>query len=281
VRSVVEHYLQAHTDFDTNTLARLRHPSWYADWPQSGERIPNHDADVAIHRNYDHYPAHTLRRAVESTQSRVTTSPFHNLVRATEFGSWVVVEMQLDYGDEGVWDSVNVVEMAEGLILRETNYFCRPFDPPSWRSQWVTLAPPQKWETRVVETGNPFVEEQCRHALIDYYSAGAEGYQDAASRLYHPDVQVVWLQSGELVSGIDDLVAISTHHPSPPTAAVKRICVVGTWTVAEVALDYGGERWFEVALMQFRDEKVARAEMYFAQTFEPPPERRQWTVPIP
>ena len=38
------------TPFDA--MKTMRHPDWYEDWPQSGERIPSHEAYQAIHENF-------------------------------------------------------------------------------------------------------------------------------------------------------------------------------------------------------------------------------------
>ena len=49
-------YAKAMAVRDFETLRRYRAPGWTTDWPQSGERIPNHEADVAIHADYPGYP---------------------------------------------------------------------------------------------------------------------------------------------------------------------------------------------------------------------------------
>jgi hypothetical protein len=51
----VERYWRAQDPYDPATLADVRHPLWSADWPQSNERVPSHDADVAIHTGYPDY----------------------------------------------------------------------------------------------------------------------------------------------------------------------------------------------------------------------------------
>jgi hypothetical protein len=40
----------AHNDFDA--MHTLRHPDWHEDWPQSGERIPSHEAYRKIHQDF-------------------------------------------------------------------------------------------------------------------------------------------------------------------------------------------------------------------------------------
>jgi hypothetical protein len=65
----VERYWRAQDPYDPATLADIRHPLWSADWPQSNERVPSHDADVAIHTGYPDYPAHSLSRLAGSDEA--------------------------------------------------------------------------------------------------------------------------------------------------------------------------------------------------------------------
>jgi hypothetical protein len=32
---------------------------------------------------------------------------------------------------------VNVIELRDGKVVRETDYFAQPFQAPQWRAQWV------------------------------------------------------------------------------------------------------------------------------------------------
>ena len=34
-------------------------------------------------------------------------------------------------------DSTSIMEFQNGSVIRETQYFCEPFEAPAWRSQWV------------------------------------------------------------------------------------------------------------------------------------------------
>ena len=90
------------------------------DWPQSGEVIRGKANIIAINRNYPGLPTATVRRR-----------------RAA--GPLVVTEVDLDYGGK-VYQAISVVEIQEGKIVRETEYFAEPFDAPQWRSQWVERA---------------------------------------------------------------------------------------------------------------------------------------------
>ena len=47
-RQLIESYIRAQDPYDPDRLGELRHEDWYADWPQTGERIPNHLSDAEI-----------------------------------------------------------------------------------------------------------------------------------------------------------------------------------------------------------------------------------------
>ncbi len=46
------------------------------------------------------------------------------------------MEAKSDYGGS-ISNVVNVIELRDGKILRETRYYSDPFEAPAWRAQWV------------------------------------------------------------------------------------------------------------------------------------------------
>jgi ketosteroid isomerase-like protein len=90
------------------------------DWPQSGERITGRQHCLAIYRNY---PGGSPR-----------LTPW----RITGGGDAWTVESRMRYGDKPV-DGIHIFEFRDGRIVRETDYWADPFDPPAWRSEWVTI----------------------------------------------------------------------------------------------------------------------------------------------
>jgi hypothetical protein len=98
----------------------LRHEDYIMEMPQSGERIKGRDNMRAFQQAYpEHAPPPTIRLR------RV-------LVRD---GLWVA-EGVSDY-DGRIFHLVNIIELRDGRILRETRYYSDPFEAPPWRAQWV------------------------------------------------------------------------------------------------------------------------------------------------
>jgi hypothetical protein len=98
------------------------------EWPQSGERIRGRDNALAINTNYPSMPGgHT---------------PHASLRRVLEPGEAWVIEGTIDYGDGVPVSSVSIVEMRDGKVVRQTDYFANPFPAPEWRRQWVERMEP-------------------------------------------------------------------------------------------------------------------------------------------
>jgi hypothetical protein len=115
-------------EFLAQQLARLsageeyeiRHADFVMEMPQSGERIRGRDNMRAFQ---EAFPANTPPPSVRLRRV---------LVRD---GLWVV-EGVSDYGGR-IYNVVNVIELRDGKILRETRYYADPFEAPAWRTEWV------------------------------------------------------------------------------------------------------------------------------------------------
>jgi ketosteroid isomerase-like protein len=104
---------------DWHAAADLLHDDYVQEWPQSGERIVGRDNALAINKNFPGgLPKMSFRRTVGA-------------------GDLAVLETELRYADGSVYQGISVLELREGKVLRETDYFAQPFEAPQWRAQWV------------------------------------------------------------------------------------------------------------------------------------------------
>ena len=93
------------------------------EWPQSRERIEGPDDALAINRNFPGgMPTMTFRRATGS-------------------GEVVVLEVDLYYPDGSRYQGVSVMQVHDGKVVKEVDYFAQPFEAPQWRAQWVKRMP--------------------------------------------------------------------------------------------------------------------------------------------
>lgn len=139
-RAVVERYFKAYPS-DWETMARLRHADFVEDWPQSGERIEGHENYRAIHENY---PGGTPGLAIDrvvGTEDRLVMTPLFTPVRIVGMGDTFIVEARAGYAGGASNFVVTVVELKDGKVHRQRTYFAAPFEPPDWRSGWVTRIP--------------------------------------------------------------------------------------------------------------------------------------------
>jgi ketosteroid isomerase-like protein len=116
---VGERLWQAFDDGDWDGAGDLMHDDFVQEWPQSGERIVGRDNAIAINRDFPGgLPTMTIRRTLGA-------------------GDLEILEVELTYADGSRYFGVSVMELRDGKVVRETDYFAEPFPAPEWRSQWV------------------------------------------------------------------------------------------------------------------------------------------------
>jgi predicted SnoaL-like aldol condensation-catalyzing enzyme len=104
---------------DWETASRYLHDDYVQEWPQSGERIVGRDNAIAINQNFPGgLPTMRFRRTLAG-------------------GDLAVLELELTYADGSRYLGVSVIELRDGKIAKETDYFAQPFQAPQWRAQWV------------------------------------------------------------------------------------------------------------------------------------------------
>src|SRR5512145_1541999 len=92
---------------------------------------------------------------------------------------------------------------------------------------------------------------------------------------YHDDVVVEFPQSGERISGKHNIYELRKNYPTKTGYKILKVRGGGILWVTELIVTYDGRPVNGVAIMEFRDNKVARETLYFADPFEPPEWRSQ------
>jgi hypothetical protein len=96
----------------------------------------------------------------------------------------------------------------------------------------------------------------------------------------HPEFVADIPQSGERFANRDAMREMQRAFPGPPTIELTRVVGDGDVWVVEAKSDYGGDKYFAVMVVEFRDGLVVRETRYYTQAFEAPDWRAQWVVPI-
>jgi ketosteroid isomerase-like protein len=117
---VVERLIQCINERRIEVMDELFHEDAIMHWPQSGEQVIGGDNRRAIYGAFPQLPTITARRMLSA-------------------GDLVIAEASLDYAGP-VFETVFIFELRDGKIARETAYWSEPFEPPAWRSEWVTVA---------------------------------------------------------------------------------------------------------------------------------------------
>jgi ketosteroid isomerase-like protein len=120
------------------------------------------------------------------------------------------------------------------------------------------------------------VDEENRKVIERYWQAIQSGDMRATADAYNDDAVQEWPQSGERIVGKANIMAINENYPGLPKGTTRRIVGGGDLWVTEVSLDYGGDRYEAVSILEMRDGKIAKETDYFAEPFDAPQWRAQW-----
>jgi hypothetical protein len=87
-------------------------------YPQSGESIHGRGN---LQNLRSHHPGHPTGFSIR---------------RLFGSGKLWITEYTIAYQDRSFY-TVSIMEFENDKVVRETQYFAEPFDPPGWRAQWV------------------------------------------------------------------------------------------------------------------------------------------------
>ena len=104
---------------DFRLASKFLHDNYILDWPQSGERVLGPANFVAIN---EHYPA----------QGRWEFT-VHALIAE---GNQVVSDVTVTDGTI-TGRAITFSTIQDGTILRQTEFWPDPFEPPGWRALWA------------------------------------------------------------------------------------------------------------------------------------------------
>jgi hypothetical protein len=118
---------------------------------------------------------------------------------------------------------------------------------------------------------------QRRSTIGRYFAAIQEGDYSSLLELLTPGAITRWPQSSERITGALSCVRIHENYPGgPPSYRVERVSGGGDFWVAELAADYGDDRWHVVSVIEFDGPRIARMTDYFGASFPAPEWRREW-----
>jgi len=118
IRAALEQHWSASASGDLAAEHDIYEENAICEYPQSGEQIHGRENLKSLRGHHPGRPAgFTVRRISGS-------------------GNLWVTEYLINYEGKPVY-TVSIMEFENEKCRRETQYFCDPFDAPSWRAQWV------------------------------------------------------------------------------------------------------------------------------------------------
>jgi hypothetical protein len=136
-QETVQRYARASAANDLDELARLRHPEWTVDWPQSGERVHGNESFAEIVRNYPGGRPTTELSRIVGSEDRWVLTPGNTVLKVVGSGDVWWGEWRMTYPDGQAYNVVDLIELRDGLVRRETVYWAPPFEAPDWRRPFV------------------------------------------------------------------------------------------------------------------------------------------------
>jgi hypothetical protein len=132
-RAIIDAWGEAHLAGDRDAVRRLAHEDYILDWPQSGEQMRGIDAAIVVDEGYPGgLPAAALER-VNGSEDRWVVDAMMTPRRIVGRGDLWTAEISLRYPSGEVWYLVSLIELRDGRVVRETQYFSPKIDPPAWR----------------------------------------------------------------------------------------------------------------------------------------------------
>ena len=134
----VQQYAAASAEHDLAALAALRHPEWMVFWPQSGELVQGSRDWSEIIANYPGGAPKTEITRIVGAQDQWVVTAGNTVLKVAGSGDFWWCEWRVTYPNGDVYLVVDLLELRDGLVHRETVYWAAPFEAPEWRAPWVT-----------------------------------------------------------------------------------------------------------------------------------------------
>lgn len=127
-------YIEAGARNELDALEGMRTPDWQLRWPATNELVPSSAAYRTIHENYPGGFPRFDDISVAGPSDRYLLTPAYTVVRVAGIGDLWLAEARVRYADRSEWCMAKVLELRDGKVYRETDYWARVEDRPEWRT---------------------------------------------------------------------------------------------------------------------------------------------------
>ncbi len=141
-REIVERYVKAMSEQDTEPIPFLLADDIVEEYPQSGERIAGRDNWLALMTAWpDVDLVHARYGQVVGSEDQWVAGPNWGLMRIMGTGDSFWAHGQVTYSNGETWHVVQLYTLRDGRIGHIRSYFAAPFEAPEWRRPYVEQMP--------------------------------------------------------------------------------------------------------------------------------------------
>jgi hypothetical protein len=126
-------YIEAGARNELDALEEMRTPDWQLHWPATDELVPSSAAYRTIHESFPGGFPRFDGISVAGPGDRYILTPAYTIVRVAGTGDLWLAEARVRYADGSEWCLAKVLELQDGKVHRETDYWAPAQEPPEWR----------------------------------------------------------------------------------------------------------------------------------------------------
>lgn len=124
-------------------------------------------------------------------------------------------------------------------------------------------------------------EQSHSDVVVAFWDAFDRFEFEAVGHLLHDDFVCEWPQSGELIRGRDNMIAVNKHYPGQWRIFVDRIVDSGDVVVTEIRAVDGDVSNPAVSFFEFSEGKIVKIREYWPDVMEAQSWRTQWVEKLP
>ena len=122
------------------------------------------------------------------------------------------------------------------------------------------------------------VDAQTIKAMLEQHFEFSGTDPDRAHEMYIDDAVLEFPQSGERFVGVENMREWRSRYPAQTSIAFRETRGRDDLWITELSIRYDdGPEAFGLAIHELRGDKIARETIYYAEGFEAPEWRAQWS----
>lgn len=115
--------------------------------------------------------------------------------------------------------------------------------------------------------------------IKEFWGLFSEQKWEEASKLLHADFVATWPQSKERIIGSKNFIDVNRYYPGNHKIEVLHSFEIGNKVLTTVWIEADtGQKTFANSIFEIKEDKIVKAEEYWAEPYPAPEWRKQWVV---